>query len=223
MPEKTLTPLQGWPRLKAFLHLWVVDHGFLRLPYENLHKLPGPLYRSNQPSPSKIKKYKRKYGIKTIINLRGENPGLGLYELEFETCQNLGIRLIDLRVYSRAPPSKEVLHQMKQVIETMELPAVAHCKSGADRGGLFAVMYRHIRLGHPIEEAIQELHWTYGHFKGAKTGILDYVFDCYLRERRDGQTFMDWVDHDYDRDRIRAEFKPKGWAQFFVNVILRRE
>ena len=110
----TLVPLRGWRRVRAYLHLWFIDHGLLRVPYENLHVLPGPLYRTNQPSPAKIRKYKRKYGIKTIVNLRGDNPAIGLYRLQLETCQQLNIRLTDLRVYSRAAPIPEVIHRIKE-------------------------------------------------------------------------------------------------------------
>jgi protein tyrosine/serine phosphatase len=48
----------------------IKDHGFLRLCYNNFHKVDENLYRSNMPTPSRIKRYS-KLGIKTIINLRG--------------------------------------------------------------------------------------------------------------------------------------------------------
>ena len=72
---------------------------------------------------------------------------------------------------------------LKRLIEDFETPALAHCKSGADRAGMFAVLYCHFRLGQPIEEAKAQLHWTYGHFRSAKTGILDHFFESYLRYR----------------------------------------
>ena len=50
--------------------MMIVDHGFLRLLYNNFHKIDDNMYRSNMPTPQRIKKYK-KLGIKTIINLRG--------------------------------------------------------------------------------------------------------------------------------------------------------
>ena len=41
---------------------------------DNLHAVvPGELYRSAQPTPELIADYQKSYGIKTIINLRGEN------------------------------------------------------------------------------------------------------------------------------------------------------
>ncbi len=210
-------------KIKSYLHLWFIDHGILRAPYENFHELEGPFYRANQPSPAKIRKYKRKFFLKTIINLRGDNPTASWQILEAEACNREQITLVIIRVNSRAAPSIKVFNELKEIIETMDLPALAHCKSGADRGGLFALLYRHFRLGHPIENAMEELHWKYGHFKSAKTGILDYVFDCYLRERKPSQEFINWINNDYDPIRISATFKPTRWSQFFIDTIFRRE
>ncbi len=185
--------------------------------------LEGPLYRANQPSPAKIRKYKRRYGIKTIVNLRGDNPLAAWQKLEHETCQRENIELRFARVQSREAPSREIILELKSLIESIELPALAHCKSGADRGGLFAVLYRHFRLGHPIEQAVEELHWKYGHFKSAKTGVIDHFFQSYLHDRKPNQIFIDWVATDYDREATTASFEPKCWSRFFVDVILGRE
>ena len=48
------------------------DHGILRFFWKSFFSLPGNMYRSNQPYPFQIQKYKKRYGIKSIINLRGE-------------------------------------------------------------------------------------------------------------------------------------------------------
>src|SRR3954468_14621923 len=48
--------------------------GILHLGDNLLHAVvPGELYRSAQPTPELIADYQKSYGIKTIINLRGEN------------------------------------------------------------------------------------------------------------------------------------------------------
>lgn len=210
-------------RVRCYLHLWFIDHGILRSLYENRHLIGDGFYRTNQPSPRKIRKYKGKFKIRTIVNLRGDNPTSPWQKLEAEVCKNESIKLICVRVLSRDAPKKETFQELKEIIDTIELPAMAHCKSGADRGGLFAVLYRHFRLGHPIEEAMSELHWAYGHFKSSKTGILDFVFESYLKERNEGQSFMNWIENDYDRAKIREQFRPKRWSNFFVDLILRRE
>ncbi len=221
--ESAKAPLCGWTRGKYYLHFWLIDHGMLRGPHANFHVLEGPFYRSNQPSPAKIRKYKQQYQLKTIVNLRGDNPDSSWQRLEEEACLKEGIDLIIVRVKSREAPTKDIFLDLKRIIENLELPALAHCKSGADRGGLFAVLYRHFRLGHSIEDARSELHWKYGHFKSAKTGVLDYVFERYLSDRKHNQSFIDWIENDYDREKIMAAYHPKAWSRFLVDVILRRE
>ena len=72
-------------RLYAWFEMMVLDHGFLRLIYHNFHQVDKNLYRSNMPTPSRIKKYKE-LGIKTIINLRGAKKDGG-WLLENEACK----------------------------------------------------------------------------------------------------------------------------------------
>ena len=225
-------PLSLWKLIKANLDLWLVDHGFLRSLYSNRFSLPGPLYRSNQPSVAQIHRYKRELGLKTIINLRGYNPTQGRYQLEAKACENAGITLINTRVHSRGLPTAEQINLLKELVEEFETPALAHCKSGADRAGIFAVLYCHFRLGQPIDDAKDQLHWTYGHFRSAKTGILDHFFESYMQYRdhynethrnKTSPTFLEWVNSEYDRETMEKEFKPRGFANFWIDWIVRRE
>ena len=63
-------------------HAFWMDHEFLRVLYHNQSKVAPGVYRSNQPSPDRIKNWAKK-GIKTIINLRGaSNQGSYLLELQ---------------------------------------------------------------------------------------------------------------------------------------------
>ena len=54
--------------LRYWYEMMIVDHGFLRLLYNNFHKIDDNMYRSNMPTPQRIKKYK-KLGIRTIITV----------------------------------------------------------------------------------------------------------------------------------------------------------
>jgi protein tyrosine/serine phosphatase len=170
--------------------------------------------------------------LKTIINLRGYNPTQGRYQLEAKACEEAGITLINTRVHSRGLPTAKQINLLKELIEGFETPALAHCKSGADRAGIFAVLYCHFRLDQPIDEAKEQLHWTYGHFRSAKTGILDHFFESYIHYRdqrkenhpsESAPTFLEWVNTEYDRDAMEKEFKPRGFANFWVDWVLRRE
>ena len=214
------TPFQ---RMVAWLNMHWVDHGFIRVLYNNFHALGGGMYRCSQPSPKQIAKYQRQYGIQSIVNLRGPNP-YGSYPLEKEICQQLGIDLIDAPIYSRRAPRTEEVERLAAVFENLRYPALMHCKAGADRAGVGAALYRILHLGHPAEEAIQELGWQYGHFKQAKTGILDFFIATYIaRNRREPISLMDWLRQEYDHEQLESTFHTEGWANVLVDNIMHRE
>ena len=212
---------EGRRRAEADL-IWA-DHGFLRARFRNFHWIePGKMARANQPSPAQIARY-AELGIKTILNLRG--PGAtGYYALEREACARHGIEMIDARMHSREPPSRAQILQAKRLFETIQYPALMHCKSGADRAGAMAVLYRHFAMGAPIEEAIEQLRFKYLHIRQGKTGVIDFFFATYLAEaKQSGKSFLDWVEHDYDQAKVKTAFLGEWWANILVDKILRRE
>ena len=96
----------------------IVDHGFLRLLYNNFHKIDDNMYRSNMPTPQRIKKYK-KLGIKTIINLRGGKKDGGWF-LEKKACEQNGIELVNLVARSRAAPDKNMIFKANAVFNSIK-------------------------------------------------------------------------------------------------------
>lgn len=210
-------------RAKAWGHLLWTDHGILREIYQNLHWLSPEMARSNQPSPPQIYAH-AKAGIRTIINLRGEDDS-GVYALEKQACARAGIELINFRVKSREAPSREVIFGARDLFARLRYPALLHCKSGADRAGIMSALYCHFRVGQPIAQAMGQLSLRYGHVKQGKTGVLDYVFAQYLAHGAPaGQSFSQWVeDGAYDPVALKANFMSQAWANLLVDRLLRRE
>lgn len=202
--------------------IWA-DHGFLRAGFSNFHWIEeGVMARANQPSPQAIARYAT-LGFKTVLNLRGPSP-TGYYALEREACAQHGLAMVDFRMFSREPPDREAVHAAKALFEAIQYPALMHCKSGADRAGVMAVLYKHFKMGAPIEDAVEQLDLKYLHVKQGKTGVLDYFFQRYLEaERANGKSFLDWVDQDYDKEKLRASFKGSWWGNVLVDRVLRRE
>lgn len=214
------TPL-GRRRARSDL-IWA-DHGFLRTRFSNFHWIEdGVMARANQPSPEAIARYAA-MGFKTILNLRGPSD-TGYYALEREACAANGIVMVDARMHSREPPSVEQIRKAKHLFETIEYPALMHCKSGADRAGVMAVLYAHFKMGLPIAEAVEQLSLKYLHVKQGKTGMIDFFFATYLAETEEsGKSFIDWVEQDYDKPKVKAAFMGEWWANILVDKILRRE
>ncbi len=207
-----------------YLDMLLVDHGFIRAIYLNLHPLSDTkqMWRSAQPSPRAIKKLAAR-GIKTIINLRGARD-CGSYHLEEAACREHGIALVNFPVSSRDTPKVEWLTGARDIFTEIEYPALLHCKSGADRAGLIATLYLFVHEGRPLDEAMGQLSLRYGHVKQAKTGLIDWFFEGYKKRNAEKPIgFYEWVATEYDREAMKEEFMAKGWASLLVDTILRRE
>lgn len=199
------------------------DHAFLRLAFSNAHWLGPDLVRTNQPSPRQLEGWAKR-GIRTVINLRGQRDE-GYYWLEKAACERLGLTLIDAPLDSRDPPGKDRVRRAKALFETIEYPALIHCKSGADRAGLMAVFYRHFHLGEPISQAMRELSKKYLHSREGLTGVLDHFLETYVNEvEPTGVGFMEWVESDaYDPQAMRKDFRANWWGTLLTEKLLKRE
>jgi protein tyrosine/serine phosphatase len=214
-----------WGRAKAYAWLWIVDYGFLRgLGFDNFHRVSDRAFRSGQPSPGQLARQVRRFGIRTVINLRGYDPASAPLALEEDTCRRLGVRLEHFKMLSRELPTPEKLHQARALLQDIEYPALFHCKSGADRAGLFSTLYLHWIEGVPLNETRQLRLIPYRHFRYAKTGLLDFLFESYERYAREHPVdLLTWVDTAYDRESLRRQFRPLPAVDMLVDRILKRE
>lgn len=216
-------------RKRAWRELMLSDHGFLRKLYDNTHEVAeGKMWRTYQPSPQNLANWKKR-GIKTVINLRGPKPN-GILFLEEEACVKLGLTLINFRVFSRDAPSKEILQNAKSLFDEIEYPAIMHCKSGADRAGLMATLFLFFHEDVPLDKALEQLTFKYGHVKHGKTGVIDFAFAKYIEFAEehgialsDVEGFFDWVETHYDPIETKKEFRPTPIGTLLSDIILRRE
>jgi protein tyrosine/serine phosphatase len=220
-PAFDLTTPRG--RFVAHLHYLWHDHAYLRLGFQNAFWISREMVRTNQPWPYQLKRWKRD-GIRTVINLRGGLDG-SFHQLERWACQRHGLTLVNFIVTSRDVPSAAQVLAARELFETIDYPAVMHCKSGADRAGIMSVLYAHFRLGQPIRQAMQQLSPRYMHVRHGKTGVLDYIFERYLAEgEAAGMSFVDWVQTPaYDPVMIKSDFRASWWGALLTERLLRRE
>ncbi|HYE45699.1 MAG TPA: protein tyrosine phosphatase [Caulobacter sp.] len=210
-------------RLRANWDFFWKDHAFLRLSFSNAHWIGPDMVRAAQPWPFQLAYWKRD-GIKTIVNLRGGFDA-AFHALEKDACQRLGLTMVDFTITSRAVPTRQQVLDAKAMFQSIQYPALMHCKSGADRAGIMSVLYRHFHLGEPIREAMTELGLRTLHVKQGKTGVLDYVFERYLAEAEPkGLSFLDWVMSDaYDPKTIKGDFQSAWWGTLVTDRLLKRE
>ncbi|TCL67302.1 dual specificity protein phosphatase family protein [Rhizobium sp. BK251] len=130
----------------------------------NVHAVvPGQLYRSSQPSPEKLGDLVNEYGIKTVINLRGDDAGHSWYDNEVEAARKLNLKHIDFRMSAARELSMDEAKQLMTIMATAEKPILIHCRAGADRTGLASAIYVAgiARLGEMAAES--QISLTYGH------------------------------------------------------------
>lgn len=218
-----LPPLEGAERLRAWWHLMMTDHGFVRSIYLNMHRVSDELWRSAQPSPWHLERFAER-GFRSVLNLRGAEEDNYRYRLEREACERLGLQLVSLPIRSRNPLKPEILKQAIEVWDKLEAPTLMHCKSGADRTGLMSTLYLHLVKGVPVREAMDQLSLRFGHLRHGRTGIVDHVFEQFAARHDETRiSFRDWAETEYDPDALQAGFRADWFESLIVDKILRRE
>lgn len=193
-------------RFWAHVHFQLIDHAFLRYLWTNTEEIAPGVWRSNQPSPSRLRRL-HAMGVKTVLNLRGPDT-FAHYLFEQETTQALGMTLVDRKLYARKSPRPERIMELLDTFDKIERPFVMHCKSGADRAGFASVVYLIDQAGVPVAEAKKQLSWRYFHQRYTKTGVLDHIFDAYEARitEKGAIAFRDWVQTEYDYKALQKKF-----------------
>ena len=115
----------------------------------NFHKVDDNLYRSAQPDAEGMKNLK-KFGIKTIINLRSahsDDDEIG--KLEFKTYH--------IKIKTWNMKDKYGVAFLKIVSDKKNYPILVHCRHGADRTGTMCAVYRIVVQGWTKKEALKEM------------------------------------------------------------------
>ena len=209
-------------RRAAWIDSVLFDHSFFRFGWDNIAEvIPGKIYRCNHPTPSRLKRLKERYGLRSLVNLRGHRQ-CGSDALSRDAAKRLGMVHIDMAFESRGAPHRDRILRFAEIYRTLETPALMHCKSGADRAGLasgLAVLFE----GGTAALALEQLSLKYGHFSNSNTGILDAFFRLYASVAEGRLPFLEWVATEYDEQALRASFKAHGLGSFLNDYVLRRE
>ena len=209
-------------RALAWTDALLIDHAVFRLVWSNFAAVaPGRLYRCNHPTPHRLRAITHRYGIKTLINLRGVTNN-GADALSRDAAARLGLDFIDMALESRGAPQRDRILRLAAIFQSMRAPALMHCKSGADRAGLAAGLFVLLEGG-TAREALRQLSLRFGHIAQSRTGILDAFFHRYAREAEGRKPFLDWVREDYDEQRLRHDFHANGLASFINDWVLAHE
>jgi protein tyrosine/serine phosphatase len=201
----------------------LIDHAFLRLFWTNLHEIAPGVWRSNQPSASRVRRYAR-HGIRAILNLRGTPARLSGGKLAERAAVRSQIGYHTIAISARTLASTQVFLDLLDLFDRIERPFVMHCKSGADRTGLAAAFWLIHCEGRPVEEAQAMLSLRFLHMPSSKAGIAGFLLQDYAARCAIGPiSLRDWLSNHYDQARILAMFKAdRQRKRFPVQVTFRR-
>lgn len=133
-------------------------------PAKNFHEIdPGKFYRSAQLVKEEFVDVVQQYGIKTVINLRGSQPGEWWFDEEEATLRQLGVRLESIGFSTEQLQTKEDWKRYVELIGSAPRPILVHCRSGADRTGEATAIYMIDHMGVDHTEALKQVSLNYLH------------------------------------------------------------
>ena len=141
----------------------------------NVHVLvPAVAIRSAEPSGNQLLVLKQRFGLRSVVNLRGSNVGKPWYDEEVRASQTLGLQHFDIALSAQHDLSPAEIDTVLAMIERAPKPVLIHCNGGSDRTGLISAawLYAH---GSSEAQAEAQLTLRYGHFPwlGSKTSAMD--------------------------------------------------
>ncbi|MDA8242293.1 MAG: dual specificity protein phosphatase family protein [Nitrospiraceae bacterium] len=144
----------------------------------NFHQVaPGEAYRSAQLDRDEFEYYIKKYQIKSVVNLRGQNVDAPWYKEETVACAEQNVRHFDIPLSATDEPKEEDIRRLIEIFISAPRPLLMHCQAGADRSGLAAAIWKVVIDHEPKSEARKQLSLLYGHIPIGKTTVLDRFFE----------------------------------------------
>jgi protein tyrosine/serine phosphatase len=147
--------------------------------------VPGQVYRSGQMDEAQWLDYIQKYGIQSVLNLRGEHRASPWYQQEVRVAEHLGLAHYDVGLSASRDVDNATLEAILGIMRQAPKPLLIHCLSGSDRSGLIAAVYLFAIEGQLAEAAAHQLSLLYGHFPYlfSKTDAMDRSFWRYVSSR----------------------------------------
>ena len=164
---------------------------------------PNPVSRSDQMDPEMLAKTIQELGIRTVLNLRGPNPGDGWYDRERAATLSTGAVQIDMPLSSCDWMSRDQAQSLAEVLRDAPRPLLIHCFHGSERTGLASAMTRLLTEGQSLEEARKSFSWKYMFF-GLGDGVVTLrqfqQYENWLADNHQTHSptrFMTWLNTDF--------------------------
>jgi protein tyrosine/serine phosphatase len=179
--------------------------------FYNFHWIePGELARSAQAYLGFLGPFLKRHRIRSVINLRGANPHFWWWRYEKSVCKRLGIAHVDIPLNSRNLPSRQMLLNILEAVDTAERPTMIKCSGGQDRTSFAVALYIVHRHGwdHTATAVEQFSTWPYLHLPKQQQRWLK-LFLQYAREHSGGKSLSEWV---------RQDYAPEGLREWLISI-----
>jgi protein tyrosine/serine phosphatase len=159
-------------------------YGFLHSNHNQHEVVPGLLYRSAQLPAGEFVSLAKQTGLRTVINLRGENVGRDWYDAQYLAAKELGVGFLNYRMSASRELTVEQMTELAKMLRDAPKPVLIHCGSGSDRSGLACALLL-LEAGHPPEAVAHQLSLRFGHFPYLWSG--SWAMDNSLKAYRESQ------------------------------------
>jgi hypothetical protein len=172
--------------------------------------IPGRAYRSAQLSYDQLVADARRYGVRTVVNLRGTSPDFDWYLGESRATRDADISQEDITLSAYRLPAPDELRRLVDVFDHAEEPLLVHCRQGVDRTGLASALILLLKTQATPAEARKQLGLRYGHVEIGPTWVMLQFFDLYdawlakTGRVHSPDTLHEWADHAYCPAHLRG-------------------
>jgi protein tyrosine phosphatase (PTP) superfamily phosphohydrolase (DUF442 family) len=145
----------------------------------NFHEVEkGVLYRSSWLGAEGLEKAIARHGVKSVLNLCGEQPGDAWYDGETRVARLRGVVFRSLAFSAKNELEAKQLAELVEALRDTPKPLLIHCRAGSDRTGLACAIYV-ASHGGSYREACEQLSLYYGHFPyfGSKSVAMDVTLE----------------------------------------------
>lgn len=146
--------------------------------------VPHRIYRSGQPSSGQLRAWIDRYGLKTIIDLRG--PDSPRIAADTAIARSMGVDMVCVRLSAYRLMRPAELVRLIEELETARQPLLLHCGHGVDRSGTASAIAAWLLAGEPYRHAKRQAYvppgpWKRRHGRPHISDTLT-VYEAYCRD-----------------------------------------
>jgi hypothetical protein len=159
--------------------------------YNFLWVAPG-VARSAQPYLGLYPAFLKSHRIRSIVNLRGDNPKQAWWHRERALAAKLGIAHFDVKLDTRKLPSTDRLVALFDAFARAQNPVLLKCSGGQDRTSLAGALYLLNSGASLVRAQAQFSPWPYLH-RPALHQLWMYAFPAYALGAARGMPLTEWA------------------------------